>query len=545
MAGELKSPTSLVSVQEAEGPGLLDYLGMFRRRLKTILFPAVLMALLGGLVAFILPNQYEATTKFVVNDVGTAKEGLGGGGMPPHKPLLVRAEDEMKSPAFLRPIIDSIGISEGYNVTRPDEFSELLDYIDDNLRVRLDKAPQGADRILIVYQGRNQAKVVEFVDAVRESYRDLFRDQYRRQPREWYNSAVALVQNIERQLTTKQVEMQAHAATPDVGLLNRGPEYRREAEDLRSDRDERQRELTALNLKLARAQNQLRELPAESVRRRFVENEAKKEARAKYDAALKILNELVEYRKLLDTTDEVKRARAEVDRLKKNLDALDDRIEQPSEVAPNDQRQALQLEILNYRREIEAQEEQVRAAGRRLAELNDLLRRIPEIEARDERLKGEIEALQLRLERAQRARQDAEGTWVRVKDAELFRVLEYPHGNDPPVFPSMPLFILIGAAAGFFIGLGVAFLKEFSGMTYATSAQVKHAMTLPILGEVSRIVSEDERRRESAKRWRTITIVGLVLTVLGMLHLFYFHPDLAGYLPTKVGEVMDKIYLGR
>lgn len=550
MSGELKTsnapaPLLTTTTVEAEGPGLLDYLGMFRRRIRTILLPAFLLAILGGVLAVVLPKQYQAETKFVVKDISLGSLGRNQGAIQiQHKPLLLRTEDEIKSPQFLQPIINRLGISEGYNVSRPEEFSELLDYINKNLKIAVDKAKVGDDRVVIRYRGRNQAKVVEFIDTVRENYRDHFQKQFRRPAREKFQQSMAAKEALGRQLNAVQAEYRVHASSKDAYLLTEGKGLREEAVKLRDAKTEAEVRFSSLKSELTRAENQLRQAPPESREKSLIPNEEKLSLIGLRDAAKAEVNRLLA-KGLTDLTAELKNAKGAVAELDQQINALDDTIELPGRIVPNDQWGALSTEVFRLKRALEAKDEEIKEYGKRLKEIEKDLALIPEIEARDARLKGEIARLEDQLVPVNRAHVLFQDHWEEVRDADLFRVLEFPHANDPPVFPSVPIFILIGLAAGLFVGLGLAILREFSGMTYATAAQVKGAVPIPVLGEVSRIVSDEELQDERRRRRRNILIIVLIVALIGLLHLFYFNEDLSRHLPTELASFMDKIYLGR
>lgn len=549
MSGELKTnssaPVLTATPVEPEGPNLLDYLGMFRRRIRTIVVPAILLAILGGVLAVVLPKQYEAETKFIIKDPGLMDGSKGTSSVRmSHKPLLIRAEDEIKSPRFLRPIINRLGISEGYNVARPDEFSELLDYIDRNLKVAIDKARVGPDRVVIRYRGRNQAKVVEFVDSVREAYRDLFRDQFRRPVRESYSTAAKAVEEFERELADLRAEQEKHASSADAALLNQGQRLGREAERLQEQLSNAERDFESTGIRLTKAENQLRARPMDSIQKTLVENEAKKEIGLRLELARGALNELL-LKGLTDLTPEVQQARAAVSALEAEFNSVDDVIERPGQIVKDELRLELEGVVFGLKRDLEARQKDISDLKARLKTVNKDLAKIPEVEARDERIRSQIKRVERELGIANQAFGDYRESWESVRDADLFRVLDYPHANDPPVFPSMPIFILIGLVGGLFVGLGLAVMREFSGMTYATAAQVKGAVPIPVLGEVSRIVSEEEMEQERSRRRRNFLIFGLIAGIIGLLHLFYFHEDLSTHMPASLASLMDKIYLGR
>ncbi|MEE9393065.1 MAG: Wzz/FepE/Etk N-terminal domain-containing protein [Planctomycetota bacterium] len=538
-------PLPQVTNIEPDGPSVLDYLGMFRRRSKTILLPMLIMAILAGIVAFVIPPQYEAKTKFQIDDPGLLKNVVGiGGAIAPHKPLLNAIDDEIKNPLFLGDLITKVGINEGFNVSKPAEFIDLIKYIEENLKVQLDKANAGPDRVLISYTGRNQSKVVNFVNEIRDAYAVHFQKRYRDPSHFAYQATFDTVDNQERTLRGRQAALKAYLALPNTKrLLGTGPGLSNRLEKLREEEFRLVRNAESLNTQLAQASLQLKAMKPRLQSEKFIPNPAKESLR------MELAQFQAEYNSvaiaMTDLAPQVKTAREKMERARASFAAEKSYLVVPDTIESNKLYVQTEGERNKIRRDLDANAKELIRIKKQIQGTATELGRVPEVDAQVAAIERDISSRGAELRKARLRHGRMEANWTRVRDASLFRTIRFPNGNEPPVFPSIPLFLAIGAMAGLLVGIGVAFLREFSGMTFATTAQVKNAMPLPVLGEVARIVSDAEEREERVKRTRTFLILGLVVILLGTLHLFYFEKSLSRHLPASVIRVMDKIYLGR
>lgn len=537
MATEVQ--TAPVLAAEPEGPSALDYLSVLRRRLRTILVPAVLVALLGGVVALLLPPRYEAATTFRVDDPQLMREALGGAvPIPPHKPLLYRAESEIKSPRFLSPIIARVGLTEGYNVNDPQEFTQLLDHVRKHLSVRIDKATQGPDLIEVSYQGRNQRKVVDFVREIRKSYDVYFLAQFRERVRDWFESARSEVDARSQRLTAAEVAQQAFLESDERRLLGSLRVLEARVTDLQGE----ERKLASEIKELIAQENALRAQmsgvdPVQRIRRAVV-NEQARTVSEQLKEAREALNVML-LRNYTEINADLKKQRELVALLTEQLDALSSDSFAVDE-APNPFYAELEGEAYRLKRLADSKHKTLTDLRAQLTRAQDDLRLAPEVEHRAASLAGDVDATRAEKELAEHRFGRAKSTWEQVRDANLFRTLDESVGNEPAVFPSVPLFMLIGLAAGLMLGIGVAFMQEFSGATYVTTAQVRSVVPVPVLGEVARLSPvEDHARTRGGRGWIALLVL---VAVLAVLHVMYFQDELAASLPSPLIDLMDSIY---
>ncbi len=533
---------------DVEGPGLVEYLGVFTRRPKTIIFPLLIMTVVAGLIAYVIPPKYESFTQFKVRDPGLTRGLLSGTqAVVPHKPLLATIGTDIIRPGFYMEIVRRVGLTEGFNLNDPEELSDFFKYIDKNLVVKPSFTKSGSDLVTISYQGRDRKKVALFVSEVLDGYRNYFKNRYRGLAERLYRAAESGLRAHERTLVDLQADYNAFRSGPDYSLVSVRRQLANESGSLAERRTELEVTLNGLQGQLQRVLAQIRDQKTSSVTMKFVPNPEKSELKLLLDQERAALNVLITVKGLTDLTPTVKAQKKKIEGLEQRYAAMDDLIAGGQEVGPNKLYQTLVERRDDVLAQIEGVKRSLDKVEKRLVTVRKNLERIPDLQAQDDKFRRDIGRANERVIQAQKKFATIEGEWNRIKSegGDLFDVQEYPRDSDPPVFPSVPLFLGLGAAAGLLLGLGLAFLKEFSGMTYTSSSQVQATLPLPILGEVA-CIPTDEEIAEQKKRARSLWLVlGSVALILGVLHLLYFSQGLQHYLPPFLADLMDSIYKGR
>ena len=532
---------------EAEGPGISEYLGVFKRRVKTIFLPLLAFTVIAGLVAFVIPPQYEAFTKFKVKDPGVLRGAVAGTqAILPHKQILNTIESDIKRRPFIEPIIKKIALSEGFIVKDPEEADEFYKYIYENLNIGTVPSKVGADVVTISYRGRDRNKIVEFINSILEEYYTYFRNEYRDQGQAFHQKAKSRLEDAKRGYARVQTDYEAFQNSEDFRLIALSRERKEELISLRNREQDVRIDIRDYDAQLKLVDGQIRAADTESVRRNMVPNPKRAIAKAKIDKLQALYNEYMK-QNFTDLIPDVPKTRQALKARRLEYEQIPPMIEGNPVVERNKALEALQAKQQELQRKIGGRRESLEQILSRISFVRNDLDKIPNLELRGDAFKMDIGQMANRVSDAERGFTKIDGIWqtVKGKGSDLFEVLEYPRNTEPAVFPSVPLFLAIGAAAGMLFGIGIAFLKEFSGMTYMSAAQVQSTLPIPILGEVSRITTVNERRSERSRRFRSIVTALVIVGLLGFLHLCYFLPDLLGILPPVVIDVMDMVYRGK
>lgn len=529
------------------GPSVGDYLGVFKKRPKLIIMPAFVGLLIAAIVVYVVPPRYEAVLKFKVQDPSLLQGVVGSTQtIVPHKPLLATIQADILNKSFLEPIIRKVGLEEGFDFRDPQEISKFYAYVFKNLVIELIDARVGADVISITYTGRDPRINVEFLTGIRQAYDEYFRAEYRSVVRQIYTSA----ENLKRETGTRVQELQAEydsfRESPEFGLVSQGSDLKRQLETLSEAEVSLQQQIKSLLAQERVLEAQIRVQVPQSVQFGKIPNPSKGAVSTKLEAEKAVLNDLVVKRHLTDKVKAVMTQREKIAELETQLAAMPDFIDAPvGTVQVNKTYQTLLDDRMKLRRILGGEQDALENVRKRLALISEQLETIPNLSARRDEYDNKISLEYENLADAQRRFNRVQDAWfaVRGKGSDLFRDLQFPEPNSPPVFPSLPIFLGIGFGAGLLIGLGLAFTREFAGMTFSSANQVQGAVPLPILGEVGRITTTEEIAEERAGRRKNIVAVVVFLSLVGGLHALYFLEQF-DFLPVPVIEVMDAMYGG-
>lgn len=523
-----------------------EYLGIFRRRIWVILVPMVVGLLVGGFVANQLPKRYETMTRVRVTDPSIAKDLASFRAItPPYKAMLNSIKSDVVNRAFLQPIVEQVGLNEGFNVTDPRSANDLHEYIKKNMTVKLTSPlEKGADIFEIFYVGRDPRKTEAFINACRDKYIENFQKEYRGGVRKFYDDLSAQKRELENQLAEEQARYEAFTNDPEYALIGQETALSKQTDELERIRTSLSVEIQQLETQLKTIIDQFTGQNPEIAVTSMVPNPKRDEKKKLIDEAQSLLTELTVKKGYTDKVKAVQDQQALVEKLRKELEDLPAQVEASTVLQPNSVRTTLENDKNRITRELDGKRKSLTKISEDLSVLRAKLARIPELRADDRAFQGRMSDFGGRLTRTSVQFDEVEKSWNAIsgRGSELFLVLEFPRSDMDPVFPNLSLFILIGAGAGLLIGVGIAFVKEFANLTFATADQVQNAIPVRVLGAVSHIESPEEREVRKVRRLRNIAAALFVLMLLGGLHGAYFNPSLKKRLPSRIVKVMDNLY---
>ena len=538
-------------MEQDSGPALSEYLGIFRRRIKLILIPFILCFVLSGVVAYVVPPEFEQTTVFKINDPGVSKNILAGlQATITHKPLLRTMSSDIKTRRFLRPIVEKVRLNEGFNLSDALEETDFYKYIFKNLQIQVPNDTQrdraGPDIVRITYKGRNQAKNVEFLNEIRESYKEYFRRQYRETIRGIYDQQRARVRDLRNEVARLEAAYEAFRNGDDYHLVGIKRAHLKEIADLKSRENDLRLEIKGLEAQLVQVKVQLRDQKKTSHIQNRVTNPQKLALKGLIDAERKVLNQMIDVQGWSDLVPAVQEQREKITRMEEQYAALADDVVGGATVQINPVYVQLQNDRNNLQRQIDGARDMLSQVLRRIEKLQGELTRENDLTRTDTNFQNEIRKLKTNEANVAGRFDRIKSEWQRIQGegSDLFETMELPNPNTKPVFPSVPLFLAIGAGFGLLLGLGLAFLKEFSSLTYLTPSQVQSRLTVPILGEVAEIKTEEELAAERARRRRNWIAGSILLGLVAFVHYCYFDPDMIQILPPVLVDILNTLYKG-
>ncbi|GAB4139610.1 MAG: Wzz/FepE/Etk N-terminal domain-containing protein [Sphingomonadales bacterium] len=147
-----------------------------------------------------------------------------------------------------------------------------------------------------------------------------------------------------------------------------------------------------------------------------------------------------------------------------------------------------------------------------IQELSKSAEQVPNIEAERARLNRDYEVIKNQFEQLLRSREEARLVQdVDTKtDKVQFRIIDPPQVPLKPSAPNRPLLLGGVLAGGLAAGIAFAFVIAHLHTTYPTIVRLRQAVGYPVLGAISAVRSEQQKRQ----RFLEISAFGLVLSAL-------------------------------
>ena len=557
MAGEIGAPTSpqmpvpaAPLTIDVPGSGLRvgDYLSVLSRRKWWIILPTLVGLGLATAASLLIPPLYEGSTRIKLSDTQLLK-GLVGRteAVIPYKPILKTIRQDIVRKPFLQPIILDVGLTEGYSLDDREQYRKLFEHIEQHLQIDAKTTQVGADVISFTYQGRDTHKNTEFLRQISDRYIDEFLGEYGSNVQRFNTTLRRRKNSTERRLREVELDHQKFLTDKTTRILVSAEQNKDLLAALERRRLDEEAENRRLETRESSLQRQLNETLATVVESTYSINPlwAKAdEAFRKIEAALVIETEV---KGRTESVPEVIKLREELAKARAARGLLQKEVVSARTPKDNPRRTTIELDLEAVRSGLNASHQSLSDLRVQIANLRDLDRLVPDLQRRDREFKREKERLTSEFLKIDDEYQKVKNTWdgIRRQGRDIFSVLDHPEPQEQSVFPPVPLFLVVGTLAGLMLGLGFAFLKEFSGMTFTSSSQVSNVLPVPVLGEVGRIRTPSEELGERRRRLRTGLIVFAILAVLALVHVLYFNPEWSRHLPSGVSYMMDKIYQAR
>ncbi|WP_286828505.1 MULTISPECIES: XrtA system polysaccharide chain length determinant [Kordiimonas] len=166
---------------------------------------------------------------------------------------------------------------------------------------------------------------------------------------------------------------------------------------------------------------------------------------------------------------------------------------------PNRLYEQLMLQIIQTRTELQTLKQRESDQRRTVAEMEEKAKRVPEIEAQESKLKRDYISLRQQYNEFVQQKQDLDlrADVEATDEAMSLRVVEEPITPQSPSGPPRLIFFAGVFVGSLIAGIGVALVLSQLRPVVITVDQLRAHFDLPILGNVTKSMSEDENRRRS------------------------------------------------
>lgn len=462
------------------------------------LLTAVAVGIIGGLIALLVPNRYQATARVYVDTQSILRPLMSGLAVQPN----IDQQISMMSRTLIsRPNVERMlrMIDADLKIRTAQERERHIDQLISGLSLQ----PAGNNLYTIVYADTNPESAKNVVQALLSIFVESNLGDQRRdsdQARRFIDEQIKLYE---------QRLVDAESALKDYKLKNM-----REMPTLGQNYGDRvaglQEQLTQSQLALREAEN-----ARESIRRQLADEQAAYAAQLKSLGTADASNVAIrvpEVDERLDTqrtrldelrtryTEEhpdvlgAKRVIAQLeDQRRREIEALRKKFaDAPAErkaaaLPPNRVLEQLRLDMSDVDARVASLRTRVADTESRLAAMQRNAQVVPQIEAEYAQLNRDYEVNRRNYEQLLTRRESAQlsGQMESTTGVGEFRVIDPPRVAPRPVSPNRPLLLAMAFGASLAAGLAMAFLRDQSRPTFNSGRILRKLTGVPLLGGVS------------------------------------------------------------
>jgi uncharacterized protein involved in exopolysaccharide biosynthesis len=548
-------PVEFELEKESRGLRLGDYLSVFVRRIWLIIIPFVLCLGAATALGFLITPQYKSSTSFELVDSADIDRELSRavGGTLNLKSRNAHVRPEIIRRSFLTPIVDKNGINEGFDVSSGKGREALFLHIYNALDVSLITSEKSPDIVTINYRGRDPIKVTNFVNDIRQAYCTMFITQLRGEVLQRVQGTRKQLQEARREVETAANLESEHnrsygiAGDLDAQLLIRSQglaDMRGRLEELLSDLKSKQEKHETVKRRLLLERPMISGTRSNDPNPKFV---AKKEEIRLVEEVLARLKQ----NNKLETHPDVIEARQKLSVLGEELGSIPESLTVSTSEVTNKTFENLREQDSQFAIDIKGLEAEINALRKSIETETTAQSFLPEAIRISRQLRGDRVRAEENLKRVDLSWRTGEAMWERVNSdsVDIFRVIKSTLVEDAvhqsPVFPNVTLFVGAGGFVGLLLGIGLAFLVEFSTSSFVTVSQVQRTMGVPMLGYVKRIESSEEIKKRRIKAFASWGVFLLLALIVGAIHFAYFNKAFQVHLPPWLFDSLKRIYGAR
>lgn len=537
------------------------YLRVLGEKWYFIAVVTIIALLIGFSLAQLWPATYEASTLFVLRETNLISDS-------DLEKSLKKMKVGVKSKILAREIRSRSRIME---VMRKLEWKEyiraqmslqdemkFIERVGDAIDVEITPDAVGETQVNFTFEWTDPQKAADFCNAMRDLW-------------------------INKKLLNFQQESKDNLAQAEVILKQRNLDYIKAKEEL--DRFERENnfaslgipeenyaqqsqimaDLTACTAKVEPLKAQITKLENDLAEMEPILELADKKTNPEYTKAYNLLQELKKNylqksQRLTDANPELQRIKEQVMGQQKLVDAMEDQkyLDEGIKTQPNPLYQE-KMALLDSLKPVYAEAlKQQKLCEENLDRVNDRINKYPPLRAEWDDLDAKVLHARAQLEKAQeeiqplrdqvnsfRTLKQSGGTWeaeTTFKD-QTFEVLSSAAAKNEPKNPMTIIILSVSLFLGFGIGLVLSLVGELLKASFSTQEEVISYLRRPVLGAVSRIMTESEIK---AIKWRKVVFASssllLIFSLVAIIYICNRYPQLIPpAIVDKVNEIRESL----
>lgn len=500
-----------MAVQLESQNQLLELLDLLKRRLWWILLPALIVISIGAAVIVFLPKKYEVKAQVKIEEQRVDDPGKLANnqkGTATQREIQNAQYQVLQSDRIISILQDFDW--QDYREKDDAERWEYTQRVQRNIKVQvLAKASDvGSTYIDIYYKDTDPDRAETFLNALALRWQqDLQEGDIENLQRDLATTKALLDEHeqallgVERQISEKQQELEIFpSANPTSG---------RDQDPLLERRQELEAQRDLLDLELGAAEMRLEDLREDYEQEPSTQALSALASAAAGGEAAKGLTLQIEVKKLALT--KLKPGNSKYQALSEEIRTLElqkakllelEQTAAPEAVSlPNPRKEDLRRQVEAQERELKAGTAKLSELDRQIDDLTDKLRRRSDGMAQIHKLEHELKSHQDALSKASEKHENIR-TNLRLLESrdKPYSIVEPARAPKAPTEPNVFLLSAFVAIAGLGLGLVLALGVEFTQAGFRSPGEAVRALSVPVLGVIDSISTRPERRRRRSNR---------------------------------------------
>lgn len=504
-----------------------DYLKILKRRRWALVVPFLLIVIISGLVALLLPPVYKSTSTILIEQREIPHEFVTSS-------MTTFAEQRIQS--INQRILTSAQLLELIN--QFDLYPELkgkktIDEIIAQMREDIILQPVNveiADRksgraatatiaFTISYEGKSPQKVQQVASTIST----LFLKEDLKVRKEQATSTSEFLKTEKERVQDKVTEYEKAIAEFKEKNVDALPELfqvnMQTLGNIERNIEQAKENLRALKEKEGELEDQLANTPAD-IESTLPQNQAKDDDDRRLEALkMELINLKTKFSELYP---DVKKTKQEIEELTAKIEQKKkDKAARGEESAKNPAYVALSSRLNGIKSDIKSVNNNIRDLEKEAAGYKTKLAATPGVEEKYNALITERNTLKLKLSDLQAKMLEAQVNeeLESKQKGERFTLVEAARLPEIPDRPNRLAIILIGIVLGIGVGVGFASIVEFTDTSFRDGETLTRMTGFPVLTEVANIITQEDRIKRRNKR----LLITVSLIVLAVVAVFLFH----------------------
>jgi polysaccharide biosynthesis transport protein len=514
-----------------------DYWKILKRRKWFLLVPFFLIVILAGAVALLLPPVYKSTATILIEQREIPEEYVTSSMTTYAEQRIQSIRQRVLTTTQLAALIEQFTLYADQRETKT--MDEIIAIMRSEIKLepvsveiadrRTGRTATATIAFTLSYEGKDPGKVQKVANTITTLFLEEDLKVRKDQASSTYEFLEREMERVQRDVAEYENRLatfkQQHVNTlPELyqvnmqALENVQRTIDRTRENLRSLREKE----STLEAELANTPRDIKDVMSQQEKKEDDERRLESLEMALIKLRTQFSDQYPDVKKLKQEIAELSEKVAQ-DKTRREVEksSEEERINNPAYVTLNSRLAGIRTDITSVRNHLENLEKEA-------AEYQARLAATPEVEEKYNVLLTQRNTLKLKLSDLQAKMMDARvsQTLETEQKGERFSLVESARLPDQPFKPNRLAIALIGIVLGIGAGVGLAAIVEFSDTSFRDGETLARATGFPVLTEVGRIITAEERMKMRVKRLAGfVAAAGIIAGAVFLFHLYVMDLD--------------------